>query len=88
MKDDLDRLVDIVFGGGALKHECENCGDTMMAAADSLPPGWMVVAATSDKLFRNLDDVDSKSLIVCAICFGLASRVLKGLPTRAVQKAE
>src|SRR5262245_28845312 len=48
-----DVLVNSIFGG-PLKHECENCGDTATAGADRLPPGWMVVAATPAKLFKDL----------------------------------
>jgi len=79
-----DVLVNSIFGG-PLKHECENCGDTATAGADRLPPGWMVVAATPAKLFKDLDDIDSKSMVVCAICFGLVTRVLKGFRERTEQ---
>lgn len=86
MNDDEKNLLNAVFGGPS-KYECENCCDAALAETDQLPPGWMVIAATSAKLFKDLNDVDSKSMVVCAICFGLVTRVLKGFNERAAQES-
>lgn len=78
MGDDIEKLVDAIFSEKPIRHDCENCGESGLAAAASLPTGWRYVAV-SDDLFDDLDDVDRNSLIVCAICFGLVTRILTKL---------
>lgn len=70
--------VELILSGKPLPHSCENCGDVGMSAVDALPSGWRYLI-TTDKPFESLDEVDEKTLLICPICFGLVTRVIKKL---------
>ena len=80
MGDQDERLREIIFEDRPLRHDCENCGDSGMAAVDKLPAGWRYLYQDGE-LAHSLDDLDRKTIIVCAVCFGLVTRVIKAWAT-------
>jgi hypothetical protein len=67
--------LDSLVRGDPVKHECENCGDAGMAPPTTLPRGWRYLSE-SGNLIHSEDELDRKTIIVCAICFGLVSKVI------------
>lgn len=65
-----------IIADGPCQHDCENCGDIGQAPISKLPPGWRYISA-SYELIDTTDDLDKKTLIVCAVCFGLVTRTIK-----------
>lgn len=68
--------IDAVMEDRPMKHECENCGDVGMVPVSKLPPGWKYISE-NDELVDSLDDLDRRTVIVCAVCFGLVTRIIK-----------
>jgi hypothetical protein len=68
--------IEAVIDDRPIKHECENCGDAGMAPLSKLPLGWKYISE-NDELVDSLDDLDRRTVIVCAVCFGLVTRVIK-----------
>ena len=77
----LSEGVDALLADRPLRHDCENCGEAGMAAICKLPPGWRYLTVSAE-LVSSLDEADKKTIIVCAICFGLITRVIKKLIPR------
>jgi hypothetical protein len=79
MNDEDEKLLEgigAVIEDRPIRHDCENCGDSAMAPLSKLPPGWRYISEHKE-LVDSLDDLDKRTVIVCAVCFGLVTRIIK-----------
>lgn len=74
-KKPLERIDDVIEDR-PIRHDCENCEDSAMAPVSKLPPGWRYISE-NEELVDDLDELDKRTVVVCAVCFGLVTRIIK-----------